>query len=199
MHKTNEINIVVAMKREAIPLINYWDLKENSKKFYSNKKKKINLIISGIGKKKSEKATVYLAEKTNENSFFLNIGIAGHKDFKLGEIILVSKVTDNTTKYNWYPSLLWKTKIKKNSLITVRFPKIRYLTKHLYDMEAAGFFNGARRFVGPELAQSIKIISDNKESSILNISSNKIEHWIKLKIITIDKLINEFIKVGSNQ
>ena len=66
-------------------------------------------------------------------------------------------------------------------------------------MEAAGFFNGARRFVGPELAQSIKIISDNKESSILNISSNKIEHWIKLKIITIDKLINEFIKVGSNQ
>ncbi len=33
MHKTNEINIVVAMEREAIPLINYWDLKENSKKF----------------------------------------------------------------------------------------------------------------------------------------------------------------------
>ena len=199
MIKKRKINIVVAMKREALPLINYWNLKLNSKKFYSNKKKGINLIISGIGKKKSEKATVYLAEKTNENSFFLNIGIAGHKDFKLGEIILVSKVTDNTTKYNWYPSLLWKTKIKKNSLITVRFPKIRYLTKHLYDMEAAGFFNGARRFVGPELAQSIKIISDNKESSILNISSNKIEHWIKLKIITIDKLINEFIKVGSNQ
>ena len=199
MIKKKEINILVAMKREALPLINYWNLKLNSKKFYSNKKKGINLIISGIGKKKSEKATVYLAEKTNENSFFLNIGIAGHKDFKLGEIILVSKVTDNTTKYNWYPSLLWKTKIKKNSLITVRFPKIRYLTKHLYDMEAAGFFNGARRFVGPELAQSIKIISDNKESSILNISSNKIEHWIKLKIITIDKLINEFIKVGSNQ
>ena len=41
MHKTNEINIVVAMKREAKPLINYWGLKENSKKFYSNKKKKL--------------------------------------------------------------------------------------------------------------------------------------------------------------
>ena len=39
MYKINEINIVVAMKREAIPLINYWDLKENPKKFYSNKKK----------------------------------------------------------------------------------------------------------------------------------------------------------------
>ena len=73
MHKKNEINIVVAMKREALPLINYWNLKQNSKKFYSNKKKGINLIISGIGKKKSERATICLAEKTNKNSFFLNI------------------------------------------------------------------------------------------------------------------------------
>ena len=31
MHKKNEINIVVAMKREALPLINYWNLKQNSK------------------------------------------------------------------------------------------------------------------------------------------------------------------------
>ena len=45
------------------------------------------------------------------------------------------------------------------------------------------------------MVQSIKIISDNKKSSILNISSNKIENWIKCKITTIDKLINEFIKI----
>ena len=195
MHKTNEINIVVAMKREAIPLINYWDLKENSKKFYSNKKKKINLIISGIGKKRAENATIYLAEKTNNNSFFLNIGIAGHKNYKLGEIILISKITDNKTKYSWYPSLLWKTKIKKTPLITVGFPKIRYTTNFLYDMEASGFFKGAREFAGPEMVQCIKIISDNKKSSILNISSNKIENWINNKITIIDKLIKEFLKV----
>ena len=195
MHKTNEINIVVAMKREATPLINYWDLKENSKKFYSNKKKKINLIISGIGKKRAENATIYLAEKTNNNSFFLNIGIAGHKNYKLGEIILISKITDNKTKYSWYPSLLWKTKIKKTPLITVGFPKIRYTTNFLYDMEASGFFKGAREFVGPEMVQCIKIISDNKKSSILNISSNKIENWINNKITIIDKLIKEFLTI----
>ena len=195
MIKKNEINIVVAMKREAFPLISYWDLKENRDKFYSNKKKKINLIISGIGKKKSEKATKYLGEKTNKNSFFVNIGIAGHKDYNLGEITLVSKVTDNKTKYSWYPSLLWKTKMKKTPLITVGFPKIRYTTNHLYDMEASGFFKGAREFVGPEMVQCIKIISDNKKSSILNISSNKIENWINNKITIIDKLIKEFLKV----
>ena len=195
MIKKNEINIVVAMKREAEPLINYWDLKENSKKFYSNKKKKINLIISGIGKKRAEKATIYLAEKTNNNSFFLNIGIAGHKNYKLGEIILISKITDNKNKYSWYPSLLWKTKIKKKPLITVAFPKIRYTTNSLYDMEAAGFFKGARNFVGPEKVQCLKVVSDNKDSSILNISSKKIEKLIYSKTPVINKLVNEFLKV----
>ena len=199
MIKKNEINIVVAMKREAFPLISYWDLKENRDKFYSNKKKKINLIISGIGKKKSEKATKYLAEKTNKNSFFVNIGIAGHKDYNLGEITLVSKVTDNKTKYSWYPSLLWKTKMKKTPLITVGFPKIRYTTNNLYDMEASGFFKGAREFAGPEMVQCIKIISDNKKSSILNISSNKIENWIHKKINIIDKLIKEFSDIINNE
>ena len=195
MIKKKEINIVVAMKREATPLINYWDLKENSKKFYSNKKKKINLIISGIGKKRAEKATRYLAEKTNNNSFFLNIGIAGHKNYKLGEIILISKIIDNKNKYSWYPSLLWKTKIKKAPLITVVFPKIRYTTNSLYDMEAAGFFKGARNFVGPEKVQCIKVVSDNKDSSILNISSKKIENWIYSKTSIINKLVNEFLKI----
>ena len=195
MHKKNEINIIIAMEREALPLINYWKLKHNSKNFFSNKKKKINLIVSGTGKKKAEKATTYLGEKTNNNSFFLNIGIAGHKNYKLGEIILVSKITDNKNKYSWYPSLLWKTKIKKAPLITVGFPKIRYTTNCLYDMEASGFFKGARNFVGPEKAQCIKVVSDNKNSSILNISSKKIENWIYSKTTIINKLVNEFLKV----
>ena len=192
-----EINIVVAMKREAKPLINYWKLKkrEETKKIFFNKKKKINLIISGIGKKKAEQATETLAKKTNIKSFFLNIGIAGHKDLKLGDIVLVSKVTDNKSKYNWYPTLLWKTKIQKIPLITVGFPKIRYTTNFLYDMEASGFFKTARKYVGPEMVQSIKIISDNKDSSILNISSKKIENWIENKIIIIDKLTNEFLNI----
>ena len=175
MHKKNKINIVVAMEREAKPLINYWNLKKNTEKIFSDKKKRINLIVSGIGKKKAENATNHIAEKTSINSFFLNIGIAGHRDYKLGEIVLVSKVTDNKTKYNWYPSLLWETKIKTSPLVTVGFPKIRYKSNLLYDMEASGFFKSARNFVGPEKVQCIKIISDNKKSSILNISSQKIE------------------------
>ena len=70
MIKKNEINIVVAMKREAIPLINYWDLKENSKKFYSNKKKGINLIISGIGKKNQKKQLNIQVKKLVKIPFF---------------------------------------------------------------------------------------------------------------------------------
>ena len=119
----------------------------------------------------------------------------GHKDFDLGKAVLVSKVTDNKTKYNWYPSLLWKTKIDKAPLITVKFPKIIYNSNSLYDMEAAGFFKGARNFVGPEKVQCLKVVSDNKDSSILNISSKKIENWIYSKTPVINKLVNEFLKV----
>ena len=57
------------------------------------------------------------------------------------------------------------------------------------------FFKTARKYVGPEMVQSIKIISDNKDSSILNISSKKIENWIENKIIIIDKLTNEFLNI----
>ena len=195
MHKKNEINIVVAMEREAKPLINYWKLKKNTEKIFSDKKKRINLIVSGIGKKRAEKATMYLAKKTSNNAFFLNIGIAGHRDYKLGEIVLVSKVTDNKTKYNWYPSLLWETKIKTSPLVTIGFPKIKYKPNLLYDMEASGFFKGARNFVGPEKVQCIKVVSDNKDSSILNISSKKIENWIYSKTTIINKLVNEFLKI----
>ena len=57
------------------------------------------------------------------------------------------------------------------------------------------FFKTARKYVGPEMVQSIKIISDNKDSSILNISSKKIENWIYSKTPVINKLVNEFLKI----
>ena len=63
MHKKNEINIVVAMEREAKPLINYWNLKKNTEKIFSDKKKRINLIVSGIEKKKQKKQLCILQKK----------------------------------------------------------------------------------------------------------------------------------------
>ena len=63
MHKKNEINIVVAMEREAKPLINYWNLKKNTEKIFSDKKKRINLIVSGIGKKKQKMPQIILQKK----------------------------------------------------------------------------------------------------------------------------------------
>ena len=79
--------------------------------------------------------------------------------------------------------------------MTVIFPKIRYTTNYLYDMEAAGFFKGARNFVGPEKVQCIKIVSDNKDSSIFKISSKKIENWVYSKTTIINKLVKEFLKI----
>ena len=49
--------------------------------------------------------------------------------------------------------------------------------------------------MGPEKVQCLKVVSDNKDSSILNISSKKIENWIYSKTPVINKLVNEFLKI----
>jgi len=43
MLKKNEINIVVAMEREAKQLINYWNLKKNTEKIFLITKKLMNI------------------------------------------------------------------------------------------------------------------------------------------------------------
>ena len=72
MHEKKEINIVIAMQREANFLIKYWNLKQVNlpKKIFVNKKKKINLIISGIGKIKQKKQQPHWLKKQAKILFF---------------------------------------------------------------------------------------------------------------------------------
>ena len=45
------------------------------------------------------------------------------------------------------------------------------------------------------MVQSIKIISYNEDSSLLSITSKKIESWIEKKTNIIDKITKEFLKI----
>ena len=52
MSKTKIINFLVALKHEALPIIDYFELTLNDKKYrniFSNVEKNIFLIITGIG------------------------------------------------------------------------------------------------------------------------------------------------------
>ena len=70
MLKKNEINIVVAMEREAKPLINYWNLKKSKEKIFSDKKKKNKFNSFRYRKKKSRKCHKSYCRKNKYKFFF---------------------------------------------------------------------------------------------------------------------------------
>ncbi len=163
------VRFVIAHKAEAQSLCEMFNLVLHKNtipfKIYSDKKKKIWLIISGSGKKNSFIATKYLSKISSPPpwSLWINFGIAGHRNKKLGSLIIVSKVQDDSSKKAFYPGSVVKLDYIKSTLITLdkpikHFPKN---SKNLYDMESAGFIKAAEKVTTRELICIIKIVSDN--------------------------------------
>ena len=65
---THPLNLVVALPSEARPIIDYFSLMQRASDpfgLYANADEKVWLILSGVGKTKSEAATEYLAGMSN--------------------------------------------------------------------------------------------------------------------------------------
>tara|TARA_Y100000589_G_scaffold321629_1_gene353308 strand:+ start:1735 stop:2538 length:804 start_codon:yes stop_codon:yes gene_type:complete len=194
------LHIIVATFSEANPIINYYKLKKNIRvsefEIYENTRKKISLTISGVGKISSAIATCFTFFKYGQkkNSLWLNFGLAGNKELKIGEIVLVSKVTDYTNKQKtFFPFFLQDFKIKRKECITYDMPNNKY-NRSLSDMESIGFFYSANKFSTKEFIFSLKIISDNEKEKI-DFKSRKIV--FDLIFEKIDKIDN-FIKKLTN-
>ena len=70
MLKTRIVNFLVALKHEAIPIIDYYELTLNNKKYrniFSNVEKNVFLIITGIGIENSKKAVTNLKQLNNNS------------------------------------------------------------------------------------------------------------------------------------
>ena len=134
--------ILTALKSEAKPIIDYYDLVfDNSHPIPIYKNDIYTLLITGVGKVNVYKAlTTYYKNKDLGKSQFINIGIAGgHKnDCDLGQLFLINKVFDDFSKipinlqYENYFGLL------KNKVNTVSKPITNgeFKRKGLVDMEA---------------------------------------------------------------
>ena len=83
MSKTQKINFLVALKHEALPIIDYFELTLNDKKYrniFSNVEKNIFLNVTGIGIQNAKKAVAKLKQlNNNKDDIWVNIGIAGHE------------------------------------------------------------------------------------------------------------------------
>ena len=183
------IHFVVATNSEARPLIDLFKLKKikDLKQAFIYANQNISLIISGIGKVNAAigvTQTYYYYNQKN-NNIWINIGLAGHKYLKVGDICTINKITDNETKKIFFP-FVNKFKIQNQECLSVGKQRKNYSSK-VYDMESFGFYQSACKYSSKELLQIVKIISDNQFESI----DFKNKEVVYNMILNHKKLINE--------
>ena len=163
------IHLIIATFPEANHFIKSLQLKKISSisefnVYYNNK---FTLTISGIGKVNSAVAVAQTYQEfgKNKNNNWLNVGIAGHDNSKLGEIYIINKILEDKSDKCFFPYSPCIQNIKNNSCITYENVNNKY-NDSLSDMELSGFFEAANKYSYKELIHSIKIVSDNKYDSI---------------------------------
>ena len=191
--------LVVALQAEAQPLITRFGLRCESPRgmFRIYRSESMTLVVSGVGKSLSAAATGYLCGCSDgwRNAPWINIGVAGHRNVDVGELIVANKIVDQSTGHSWYPPQL-VSNVVNSTLITVDKPEESYPERAAYDMEAAGFFPSATRCSSGELVQSIKVISDNPHQSIASLNARSIEQLITKNLSEIEQFINRLSELS---
>ena len=195
------IHIVTATYTEAKCIIQYYKLKKlifiREFQIFYNKKACISLTISGIGKVRTAPAVSYTfcVFDKKKNDSWINIGIAGHEDEEIGEIFLVKKIIDHSTKKNWFPAITFNSDFNQKECKTFEKPNFSY-SKILHDMELSAFYEICSRFSSNELIHSLKIVSDNKFKKDFN--TDNLLYLFKKNILSINQLCCEMKKILSD-
>lgn len=195
--------LFVALPCEAKPLIKKYNLKKENGIYLNDK---IKLIITGKG----PFAACKLVERYgSKDDLFVNIGLCGHNDKKIGQMFLVGQV--KMDELVDYPKIPWKSKIPVASLKTYLAPCDIYPKNTLVDMEGFGFFHSALSFACREEILLIKIISDNsfhpfereKASNLIEQNIDFIDESLKKlkkkKSISIEKFLTKWHFTASEQ
>jgi hypothetical protein len=196
------MRLIIALVPEAKPLIDLYNLKrlDGDLMFPIYQNGNLFLVISGIGQLNSSAATAYLHAKSGElqNQPFLNIGIAGHPHLMLGTAIIANRITDGSIGKNWYPPQTVFDSLNRTTLITVKTVEQKYETDAAYDMEAYGYYSSALKSTSSELAQSLKVISDNLNNSSRALNSKRIENLIRDRLDEIDGFVKALQRLSES-
>jgi len=160
------LSFVCALQWEANPIIRRFNLKRDltcsAYPVYTNSSTK--LIISGVGVVAAAAATTLLLS-TGEPELICNLGSAGGAgDWQVGDAALIKKGLHRATGRSYFPDLIVQSPIRLATLESFDLPVSDHSQlaepESLVDMEGAGFYFAAERFVGPEQIQIIKVVSD---------------------------------------
>ncbi len=191
------IHFVVALPAEAGPLIERYRLQRRALRgdYPVYEGDDTALIVSGVGKVAAAAATACLHASTDGHGpgVWLNVGIAGHRQRRVGDGVLAHRVTDHQTQANWYPQLAFDPPCETADVLTVNTPEFRYTESSLYEMEAAGYYPSACRFTRLELVHCFKVVSDNRAMSADTVSAKAIRSLIENQLEVIDHMISQLL------
>ena len=195
MSKKKVINFQTALKHEAFPIIDYFNLtpyNKSIKNIYSNREENIFLIISGIGIQNTKNAIASLCKLKhyNEDNLWVNIGLAGHKSLKVGSIFEIKKVVSNIHNNVFFTNSYYN-KLPVYTACCVNTEEKIYKKKYLYDMESFGFLESLDNLTIKENIFMFKIVSDNLKSKPINYKNFAIS-YISKHIEKINNILNGY-------
>lgn len=193
------IRFVVALPSEARPLIDRYGLRRCSSAtaFPIYETEGMTLIASGTGKVAAA-ATAYLDALTGSErqAAWLNIGVAGHRNRRLGDGVLAHCITDQATRRNWYPPLVFKPPCDTAAVFTVDAVESEYPEASIYDMEASGYYPTACRFRTTEIVHCFKIVSDNAVTPPDKVDRKIVKQLIEENLDVIDELVQQLASLS---
>ena len=193
---------VIALKAEAEEIINNYALELVANKpfpVYKNRDIDIWLVLSGIGQINAVAATTYLYVKSDAsyNTIWINLGIVGSRNFKVGELVQIDKITTNDFRDKHYPSpaTFKNNNVERSNLITVNKPEALFENDGVYDMEGYAFFSFAKKIASYELVSVLKIISDIPGTDISKIDKFAVERLVLKKMPLIEKVLDNLLSL----
>ena len=193
---------VIALKAEAEEIIKNYALERVATKpfpVYKNRDNDIWLVLSGIGQINAVAATTYLYVKSDAsyNTIWINLGIVGSRNFKVGELVQIDKITSNEFRDNYYPSpaTFKNNNVERSNLITVNKPETLFKSDGVFDMEGYAFFSFAKKIASYELVSVLKIVSDIPGTDISKIDKLGIERLFSKKIPLIEKVLENLFSL----
>ena len=194
------IRFVVALYSEAKPLIAHYKLSLVPGPFRMYSGGQAAVVVSGIGKAAAAAATTYLHTKLGEpkDGIWLNIGIAGHRDRPVGEVVVAHEIVDNGSGKRWKTALP-NVSLPQEAVVTVDQAEDHFKVDAAYEMEATGFYQTALLFSPIEAVQCVKVISDNRVSRRHHLKAKDIEKLIKSAIDTIIPLVEATVELVDTQ
>lgn len=193
------IHVVVAHPAEARPLIARYNLQGDPAPFPLYRGDDMLLAVSGPGRTAAAAAAGFLAgvDASGAGTAWLNVGMAGHGELKIGQGLLAQRVHDATSGATWFPALVFDAPCPTAAVVTVERLEQDYDDDQLYDTEAAGFFAAASRFASTELVHAYKIVIDNHGATLGdNFSAEVMEDLVQSKLVALDSVLLELRRMA---